>query len=204
MTEAQKKVAEPWPNFPPPPPPVPEVPKPPKDKKSEKIIPPSPPVPVQSESNQTFKENDSPKIKNKINKPRRTIYISISESGDYGIVKNDYDSTRFEPTTLSAIEKLLAQLTSKELKNTFIFSSYEDLKKYRGKPSSTLEYQDDVEIWLVKAELKNGKLAKDISYEKSKNMFQLIYDNGIGNLQPHLDKLIQVFKSYETINMTLR
>lgn len=199
MTANQKKVSRPWPNIPPPPPPVPEVPKPPKNKKSEKIITPFRPVPVQSESIQIFKKKDSSK-----NKPRRRIYISISESGDYGIVKNDYDSTRFEPTTLYAIEKLLSQLTSKELKNTFIFSSYEDLKKYRGKPSSTPEYQDDVEIWLVKAELKNGKLAKDISFEKSKNMFQLIYHNGIGNLQPHLDKLIKVFKAYETINMTLR
>ncbi|EDP71268.1 hypothetical protein FBALC1_02252 [Flavobacteriales bacterium ALC-1] len=139
----------------------------------------------------------------KVNKTtKRTVLISISEDGIYSISKDD-SLKNFESVSLQTIETLIAKLSEEEIENTFIFSKAKDSKKFRSKPSKSSEYQDDIEVILVKDDIRFTTMEIKGKYREYPS-YQLVLDNDTSkNLKSHVSKLAELFKKYGITNLTL-
>ena len=132
---------------------------------------------------------------------KRHITITVSKNGEYTINK-DRNYKNFQKTSLAEIENLVANLSKKEIQNTFIFSRYYDYKKFRSKPAKTPEYQDDIEIILIKNDIRfpineyDGKYKESVSY-------QLALENDHQSIKPSVLALVEIFKKYGVTNTTL-
>lgn len=136
------------------------------------LIPPPPPVPDASveeilKAKNAYKEwkkrtgNDfaplpPPKLKKKTvveNKATKTIVILVSKNGKYSISYNK-SFKNFKPVTTTTIDNTISKLNNYEIKNTFVFTKTKDLKKFRTKPSNSAEYHDDLELYIMKSNIK--------------------------------------------------
>ena len=133
---------------------------------------------------------------------KRQVYITVSKDGKYGINK-DNTLKEFEPLNLNSLEQLISKLSEKDIENTFIFSSTKDYKKFRNKPSKSLEYQDDIEVNIIKDDVRfiiqkyKGKFHEFPSYQSA-------LDNSPNQaLKTHVKKLGDLFKKYGITNLTL-
>lgn len=133
-------------------------------------------------------------------------YISISSDGTYAIAK-DKKLKVFENITLKQIQQMLSKLSDNDLKNTFVFASDKDLKRYRSKPSSTEEYRDDIEIYLIKSIDEENELTKRLHKSVKKvNPDVFSYELALENetsLKTPVAKLAKVLKQFRGINTTL-
>jgi hypothetical protein len=133
---------------------------------------------------------------------KRGVLISIAEDGTYAISK-DNTYKNFEKITLETLESLLAKLTTDEIKNTFIFTQSKDAKKFRSKPASSIEYQDDIEVTLVKDDIRFSVMEYNGQYREHPS-YQLVLDNRPSdNLKSHVFKLAKLFKKYGISNLTI-
>lgn len=132
---------------------------------------------------------------------RKKIFITISKSGTFKIAFTE-KMKDLRQISLEEIETLVSNLSKKEIANTFIFASSGDFKKFRSKPSNFPAYQDDIEISLIKDNIRyethklSGKLTE-------LRIAESVKDNKIGNLEPHIEKLATIFRRYGIKNMTL-
>ncbi len=133
---------------------------------------------------------------------KRYITITVSKDGEYAISK-DRSYKNFKETSLTNIEDIISKLSPEEIKNTFVFSKSNDFKKFRSKPAKTPEYQDDIEIKLIKTDIRfpihefEGKYYETIST-------QLALDNSDAyKLKPHVQALVNIFKKHGITNITM-
>ncbi|MFP4844947.1 M56 family metallopeptidase [Winogradskyella sp. PE311] len=138
----------------------------------------------------------------KPNETKRKVLISISEDGVYS-VSQDSSLKNFKSISLKALEALVVKLSQDEINNTFVFCQNKDFKKFRSKPSNSTEYQNDIEVILVKDDIRfniieyNGKYKEHPSY-------QLVLDNGASeNLKSHVTRLTKLFKKHGISNLTI-
>ena len=138
---------------------------------------------------------------------KRRIYISVSKKGELAFVEGKLIDPKFKPVSITQIETFLNTLSKTELKNTFIFTRGKDLKTFRSKPSNTPEYDDDIEIYLIKSKKdeseRTKKLLKNMSEKNSKWFaYELALENN-NDLKSQTLELIKIFKKYKGINTTL-
>ncbi|QXP77522.1 MULTISPECIES: M56 family metallopeptidase [Winogradskyella] len=133
---------------------------------------------------------------------KRLVYITISEDGTYSISK-DNTFKNFEAVSLKTLESVIANLSPIEIKNTFVFSKNKDSKKFRSKPAKSPEYQDDIEVYLVKNDIRYTTIEYNGKYREHPS-FQLALDNRPSEkLKSHVSKLAKLFKKYGITNLTL-
>ena len=132
----------------------------------------------------------------------RQVFIRISEDGTYAISK-DNTLKSFEILTLNSLETLLSQMSQKDIQNTFVFAASKDYKQFRSKPSKSPEYQDDIEVILIKDDIRfpvieaNGLYNELISY-------QSVLDNAPSEaLKRHTQTLAELFKKYGITHLNL-
>ncbi|WP_198658900.1 M56 family metallopeptidase [Winogradskyella tangerina] len=133
---------------------------------------------------------------------RRKVFISISEDGTYKISK-DNTLKNFEPLTIQSLEGLIANLSLKDKANTFVFAKKRDFNKFRSKPANSSEYQDDIEVILIKDEIKfivsevKGKF-------KEQTVYQLALENDASEtIKSHVEKIGELFRKYKITNITI-
>ncbi len=186
------------------------------------LIPPPPPVPnatkeeIEKAKNayeawkkrtgNDFTPPPPPPVKKKTvagNIGTKTLVILVSKNGNYSI-SNDKSFKNFKPVSITTIENTISKLNINEIKNTFVFTKTKDLKKFRSKPSKSLEYQDDLELYIMKSNIeyvstkgKSGNIK-----EIPKGEFALDNKN-ISEYKPHVLELIEMFKKYNIKNITI-
>ena len=138
------------------------------------------------------------KIKEDRKLSKRQILIKVSKDGEF-LINKDNTYKNFERISITSIERILANLSTNEIKNTFVFSKSKDLNKFRSKPAKSIEYQDDIEIHLIKTKIKY------IPRKGKKHpMVQFALDNKNADLlEKHVQKIGKVFKKYGIKNMTI-
>ncbi|MDG1810960.1 MAG: M56 family metallopeptidase [Polaribacter sp.] len=134
---------------------------------------------------------------------KRSIIISISDDGKYAISK-DQTFKNFELISIVSIEKLLSNLSKNEIENTFVFSKSRDLKKFRSKPAKSKEYQDDIEITLIKSDIRFS-IMKSLKGDYVEHpVTQLVLDNTkTTQLKSSVERLAVLFKKHGITNMTI-
>lgn len=133
---------------------------------------------------------------------KQSIILSVNQDGTYAISR-DNTFKNFEILSLKDIEAMLSKLSKDQISNTFVFSQASDLKKFRSKPSNSPEYKDDLEITLIKEDIRftitevKGKFKELQSY-------QLALDNKTSeNIKSNVLKLASLFKKYGITNLTI-
>ncbi|WP_299521127.1 M56 family metallopeptidase [Winogradskyella sp.] len=133
---------------------------------------------------------------------RRKVFISISEDGTYKISK-DGSLKNFNLVSLNTLESLVAKLSELEKTNTFVFSDTKDFKKFRSKPSKSPEYQDDIEVILIKDDIRFNTMEINGKFREHP-IYQLVLNNDTSEiLRSHVAKLGELFKKYGISNLTL-
>lgn len=172
-----------------------------------------PPSPSTSRTNDLLDENDpiiipvetyelyeDPKTENKSTK--HNVFIKISEGGTYAM-SQDETLKNFKTFSVAYLKSILSKMSTSGIDNTFIFTNYEDQKKFRSKPAKSPEYQDAIELHLIKDDVRfpvmkmKGKYIENISYQ-----LVLAYETS-NELKSHSQKLVEVFKKYGITNLTL-
>ncbi|WP_411767280.1 M56 family metallopeptidase [Winogradskyella sp. A3E31] len=133
---------------------------------------------------------------------KHQVFITVSEDGHYAISK-DNTLKEFEKITLETLEGLVSNLSQKDRENTFIFTQVNDYKKFRSKPAKSAEYQDDIEVNIIKDNVSHpihkykGKYSETVSYQGA------LDNKPSSQLKGHVQKLADVFKKYNIKNITL-
>ena len=154
---------------------------------------------LEKEFKEKFKVNNNKSIKGKNNFKQR-LYIEISEDGNYAIGKTN-SITELTSASLTTIDNLISKLSKEDIINTFVFSSSNDLKKFRGKPSNHPEYQNDIEIILIKD--KYIEINRIGDKDNNRLAYQSVLDNDPSkSLKSHVNKLGEIFKKYGVTNIT--
>ena len=134
---------------------------------------------------------------------KKKITISIDENGFYAINLDD-TYKNFQAISLSKIKSIIAGLSQDEIKNTFVFTKTSDSKKFRSKPSNSLEYQDDIEINIIKSKIKFMTLKDKNGINKEFPIIQYVLDNKDINVYKEATlKLSELFRQYNIQNITI-
>ena len=137
------------------------------------------------------------------NNTRNKITISINENGAYAI-NLDETYKNFRAISLQKIKSIIAGLSQDEIKNTFIFTKTSDSKKFRSKPSNSPEYQNDIEINIIKSKIKFMTIKNKDGISKEFPMIQYVLDNKDKNVYKEATlKLAKLFRQYNIQNITI-
>ena len=135
-------------------------------------------------------------------KGKRIVFISIRDNGEYAI-NLDETYKNFKTVSLTELEAMVSKLNKNEIKNTFVFAQNKDSKKFRSKPSASPEYQDDIEIWIIKNDIKNTVMEVRGEYKELPS-YRLALDNRPSDkLKSQVTALAKIFRKYGIKNLTI-